>query len=236
MPTTVFLPVAPWTEGSGQWLGAGTGLVDDDDGDTNYIYRDDVTGSVLPQRAMWSADNLPAWAARVRSVSVTAKARFAPTTDVGVQLSTSLELSGSYSDSAAHDPTNPANYLGGGSPWTDSFALAPGAVDWTPARWNAITFGCRGDRPTTGGNELRVTYQYATVEWHPGAGGFTYLLAGLGLWPLVGVLAREVPALAREVAIRSRARTPRAWSRVLQAEWRELLEATRATRPTYVFR
>lgn len=228
MPTTTFLPTGN-SEGLGRWPEYSFSAVDDDDGDSSYAYRDSTTGSVTAQRCLWSHGSLPAWAARIIRVQVTYRDRFSTTEDVGVQILASLGLGGSYNDGTAYDPSASLTY----STRTETFAQAPGSLAWTPGRWNSTAFGVKGDRPTTGGNELRVSYCYATVEWATSFGSFVYELGAVGLWPLVGLLAREVPALARELAARSRRWSPWAWTRVSPGEWGDLYRAARAPRAAY---
>jgi hypothetical protein len=89
----------------------------------------------------------------------------------------------------------------------------------TKAQVDALGWGLRVDFVAHNGVQAFITELWMDVNWDPAISGFKGLLLALG--PLVAVGLAEMPAIARELARRTRTRIlPREYA----AAWRELRE------------
>jgi hypothetical protein len=89
----------------------------------------------------------------------------------------------------------------------------------TAAQVNALGWRLESDFLAHPGVQIRVTELWLDVDWDPAISGFKGMLLALG--PLVAIGLAEMPAIARELARRTRTRIlPHEYA----AAWRELRE------------
>lgn len=180
-----------WTLGAGANKVAAVASADDD---TSYI-----TSATVGHRQTYVYDDLPSTAAVVQAARIKGRAAIpgaASGSIVGIYStvgggtvteSALVGLVNAYGDFVTGDISNPN---GGG---------------WTVADINANSHAGIKLNALAGGS-CRDTYLLAQVDYFPVPGGWTSLVAALGILSLLGsgLALSDMPKLAREIALRSR--------------------------------
>lgn len=184
--------------------------------DATYIDRTEPDGVAGYYFA--ALEDLPEYAKHIRRVQVTARWKY--NSAEGTNARNAIVESATTIDSANFVPTTSF------AAYTHTYSPAAGL--WTPAKINALQAGVWGNQPGAG-NTFYVSALYVTVLYYPSPGAWIFSVLPWAA-PLLGahVLLREIPALAREVWVRSGRRR-----RILPEEYRSVWAALRAARRVY---